>query len=372
MRSVEKTVTNRASYAPTRTLFLFDQQPVTAKQFSSDFVQTVAESDGLGMWAFKLRDGTVCLRNSASNGDGAKSRAFVVVEDAPHVYANALVEYQPAAGRGLVLSPGERGLPPFLLRVRPCCLHLNIIGADLRLAAFSPLSACCAGRISVQANDIVCRIPLCGALEYALLGMLAPPHQVIVNGITSGEKRSLLQQENMMDLLSKLRAFLYADARARLWKERQILAALVEAVHAKVNQDSLSERHSVAVRADPADLATLTAFTKEKGTWRKGVYSIELEDLSALGAVESWHWTSMAYKRDKALGRTDFEGAEIVSPKTSEPALSLLLFTDLRVVGLKFSRRVWADDGRGFLRGPALPNDRAPCDWNPKMAGPRV
>lgn len=196
--------------------------------------------------------------------------------------------------------------------------------------------------------------------------MLASREQVVVNGIVCGDKRLLFPQENMVDLLSKLKGLLYSDARLRIWKERQLLAALVEAARAKVNQDRVAERHSVAVRADPTDLAAMSAFTWKKGTWNKGVYCIELDDLSELGA--EGHWTSMAYKRDKVLGRTSFEGAEIVSSKSSKPPRALLLFTDLRVVGLKFSRRVWADDGHDFLRGPAVPCDGAPGQWDPQMA----
>lgn len=224
----------------------------------------------------------------------------------------------------------------------------------------------------MQNADIVSTVPLCGLLEFEILGMFPPCEQVVVKGIEFGEKRLLFPQENMLVLLSKLSANLYQNEQHKRWKEQQVLSALVDAVHAKINLDRVSERHKAVVRADSSDLAALTALTTVKGTWTKGVYYVELASISALGAKAGWHFTSMAYKRDKAFGRMDFEGAEIVSPTTSAPPCSLLLFTDLRVIGLKFSRRVWADGGRAFLRGPAVPGGGAPGMWDPKLPGPRT
>jgi hypothetical protein len=110
LRSVDKTVTSRASYASKAVPFLFDSPVANKLQFPSH-VPLVQLSAGLGVWASKLRDGTTCVR--LGDGKSVMSRAFVVVDDEGAYSDRSLTS------PSLVLSCSERVSPRGLVRVRP-------------------------------------------------------------------------------------------------------------------------------------------------------------------------------------------------------------------------------------------------------------
>jgi len=230
-------------------------------------------------------------------------------------------------------------------------------------------------------EDVREKVPVCTAIEEALAGSLhSASKQLVVLGAQRGTARFAVPTVDAKLVLESLRAFWYPTPALCARREQNKLAQLIRAVHTQCATSEYAERHRVTIDADPVDVSCIRAFTLLPGAkWVRGILEVELPDHAALGYAEPWHFCHITSIKSVKRGvySDGAECAEIVCRTTSKRSQGqsmspapLILFTDgKRLLGLRFSRRVWADRGATLIGGPRLPT---PTDeWDPRNPGPK-